>query len=306
MLSVRLQILESFMMESYLDKFILYLKNELKYSENTCISYENDLKIFLDYLQVENIALADVDYFCMRYYIVKLSQQEYSKNSIRRNISAVSSFFNYLVKKSLLTNNPVALVDSIKKDQYLPEFLYVEEVKMLVAACNMRKYKLRDKLIVMMLFYNGLRVSELTSINVTDISGNKVKIVGKGRKDRLIILSKTIRNLIDEYVSKERSLLVGSTNRLFVNHQGGALTPRGVRYIITEISKASELDKQVYPHMLRHSFATYFLTHGSDLRTVQTFLGHENISTTQVYTHLSHSELASSYNSFHPRSKKSK
>lgn len=288
-------------------KYIAYLSNELNYSEHTCISYKNDIHIFANYINEEGIDYADVDYFAIRYYIVSLSKQQYSRNSIRRNLSAVSSFYNYLIKNKICLQNPVSMVDTIKKEQHLPEFLYVEEVRQLVQDCKNRKYSERDKLIIMILFFNGLRVSELVDIKLKDVNSNKIKINGKGNKDRYIVLSKTVIEQINKYINTDRiSLVKGENPYLFINNKGTNLTSRGIRYIITDITKKGELEKNVYPHMLRHSFATYFLSNGSDLRTVQTFLGHENISTTQVYTHLSQEELEKSYDNFHPRSKRSK
>ncbi len=290
-------------MKDILNNYLAYLQNELNYSEHTCISYKNDILIFNDYILREGIEFRDVDYFSIRYYIVNLSKLQYSKNTIRRNLSALSSFFNYLAINNIVDQNPVTLVDSIKKDKLLPDFLFVEEVKKLIVACNDRKFKNRDKMIIMLLFYNGLRVSELVGITLDDIKKNRVKVLGKGNIQRYAVLNNSVLKILDDYLKYERRE-VTSHNYLLINNKYQPLTDRGVRYIVNEIAKASSLEKNVYPHMLRHSFATYFLTHGSDLRTVQTFLGHKNISTTQIYTHLTTDHIKEAHQKFHPRSKK--
>lgn len=291
-------------MRRILDSYEKFLLNEKKYSNHTSDAYLSDIKLFLSYLDNEKITFLEVDYFIIRYYIVYLSVNEYSKSTIRRNLSALSSFFNYCVKNNELKENPVPLVESIKDDKFLPDFLFIEEVKLLIKACNESKYVYRDKLIVMLLFLNGLRVSELVNIKLSDIRNNNLKVLGKGNKERYTILSTQVLTVLENYINQERSSSELKHDYLLINNKGEMLSDRGVRYIITQLSKRSELEKHVYPHMLRHSFATYFLTHGSDLRTVQTFLGHKNLSTTQIYTHLSNDHLKDAHRQFHPRNKK--
>ncbi len=290
-------------METTINNFIKFIKNEKNYSENTCINYRNDLNTFFSYVSFEGLKLENIDFYNIRYYIVNLSSLEYSKSTIKRNLSAINSYFNYLVDKQIVSVNPVMFVESIKKEKYLPEFLFVEEVRKLITAASESKMPLRDKLIIQLLFLNGLRVSELVNIKLDDIKNNRLKVLGKGNKERYSILNKSLLKTLKLYLQKERK---AKHDYLLINFASNPLTDRGVRYILTNIANKSELDKNVYPHMLRHSFATYFLTHGSDLRTVQTFLGHENISTTQVYTHLSKNHLVNEYKRCAPKRKKSK
>ncbi len=285
-------------MKTTIDDFILFLRYEKNYSEHTCKSYFHDLNTFFSYVKEEGLELECIDYYNIRYYIVSLSTLQYSKSSIKRNLSAVSSYFNYLIEKNVVNTNPISFVESIRKERYLPEFLFVEEVKKLIVACKFSKMMQRDKLIIKLLFLNGFRVSELVNIKLTDIKGNRIKVLGKGSRERYSILTKSVLQTLSKYLETERSC---QHDFLIVNKNQLPLTDRGIRHILTSISKKSELDKNVYPHMLRHSFATYFLTHGSDLRTVQTFLGHENISTTQVYTHLSKQHLIDEYHKCAPK-----
>ncbi len=292
-------------MKNILSNYNTYLLNEKKYSEHTASAYISDVKIFFSYLNDEKIAFEALDYFVIRYYVVFLAANEYSKSSIKRNLSAINNFFNFAIKTGKTKENPVLLIESIKGDKFLPEYLFVEEVSQLIIACNDRKYLYRDKLIIMLLFFNGLRVSELVSIKLSDIKANNLKVLGKGNKERYTILSTQVLKIVEEYLLSERGTSK-SHDYLLINSKGDRLSDRGVRYIVSEISKQSTLSKHVYPHMLRHSFATYFLTHGSDLRTVQTFLGHKNLSTTQVYTHLSNEQIKTAHSKFHPRSKKLK
>ncbi len=288
-------------METILTNFIQFLKVEKNYSENTCIGYKRDLDTFFSYLKQEEITINNVDYYNVRYYIVHLSSLQLSKNTIKRNLSAISSLFDYLLKQKIVASNPVVLIESIKKEKYLPEFLFIEEVQKLISATKKSKMKYRDKLIIEFLFLNGLRVSELVNVKVNDIKGNKLKVLGKGNKERYTILTTEILTTIANFIKYERT---ANHDYLLINNRGEQLSTRGVRYILTQTQKRSELEKNIFPHMLRHSFATYFLTHGSDLRTVQTFLGHENISTTQIYTHLSSKHLEDAYEEFNPRRKK--
>ncbi|MFV0499324.1 MAG: tyrosine-type recombinase/integrase, partial [Bacilli bacterium] len=177
-----------------------YLLMERKYSKLTANAYVSDVKLFFNYLKDEQIDLKDIDYFIIRHYIVYLSANEYSRNSIKRNLSSVSNFLNYAVKNQLVSQNYIHLIESIRGDKYLPDFLFIDEVRLLIKACNNRKYKYRDKLILMLLFLNGLRVSEVANIKISDIKKNRIKILCKVNKERYAIISSQSIDVLKKYL----------------------------------------------------------------------------------------------------------
>ncbi len=288
----------------YLSKYENYLLNRKNYSRHTCNAYLSDLRAFFSFINEKNLDIKDVDYNILRYYIVSLSASNYAKSSIKRILSSLNSYFMYLIENNILKENPLKLIESLKADKKLPEHLYLEEVVQLFKACDKSKYPSRDKLVVGLLFLTGVRVSELVNIKLQDLKGNVIKVLGKGNKERYILLTKNLLKIYYKYLENERNLKNTNCDYLLINSRGTQLTDRGVRYILDQICKKSTLSKNVYPHLLRHSFATHFLSSSNDLRAVQTFLGHENLSTTQVYTHLSDKQLLDAYRKFNPRAKK--
>lgn len=283
-------------MINIIDDYVKYLHFEKMYSEHTITAYKNDVNDFLDYLESESLQLQDVEASNIRYYVFHLSNLELTGKSIRRKISSISSFFDFLISKQEYTINPCKYIESIKYEKTLPEYLFLEDVIALINDCKTT----RDQLIVMLLFTTGVRVSELVNIKLSDINQNRLRVFGKGSKERELILTNEVSSLINTYVL-ERGF---DSDYLLLNTKGQQLTTRGVRYILDQIVLNGASNKKVYPHLLRHSFATTFLNNGANLRDVQLLLGHESISTTQIYTHISDDKLRKVYDENHPRSRK--
>ena len=284
--------------KNYLD-YLLYQKN---YSKHTINGYKEDIDFFKDYLKKEDIDYKDVDYSFIRGFYNHMDKLKYSKNTISRKISSIRSFYKYLARNNVISFNPFSLTNGPKKDKLLPKFLYYNELEDLFDACDLKDFLgLRDRLILEMLYATGMRVSELESVNISDInfSDNSIKILGKGNKERIVFFGEYAKEILDLYLKERKD----KNDALFINNQGKRLTPRGVRYIINKIVDKTSLNTKVSPHMLRHSFATHLLNEGCDLLSVQELLGHESLRATQVYTHVTNDRLKDVYLKSHPRNK---
>ncbi len=291
-------------MSEYIDKFLKYLKIEKNYSINTIESYKKDLLEFNEYLK--NKKIKDVDYKFIRDYLAYMYQKKYMKKTISRHISTLRSFYKYLNNENILNKNPMILISNPKLDKKLPNFLYYDELLVLLNIPNKETtLGLRDALILELLYSTGIRVSELINIKIKDINFNdkKILILGKGNKERYVLYGNTLMELLDLYLNNSRSKLNKDSEYLILNKNGDKITDRGIRLIIQNILKKGELDYHVSPHTLRHTFATHMLDNGADLKSVQELLGHENLSTTQIYTHVTNERLRSVYLNTHPRAK---
>ena len=295
-------------------KFKRYLEAEKNSSDYTVISYIKDIEDFKDFLSSNGFGvLLDVDKpNIARYYISYLSEANYQKKSIARKLSSVRSFYHYLEKMNLIKSNVFESVESPKLDKTLPKVLYSNEIEAIYDSIDSSTaLGKRDLAILEVLYGSGLRVSELCSLTLKDFDfrNKTVKVFGKGHKDRYVPISdKAIVAVKEYYMVGRNELLLNSneekTDLLFLNHHGGALTPRGVRVILDNILKRTSDNIHITPHTLRHTFATHLLDGGADLRSVQQMLGHNNLSTTQIYTHVSKEQLKKVYLENHPRSKK--
>lgn len=296
------------MIDEYIENFINYLEYERHYSLFTVDSYNNDLKIFMSFLNMEGIKkVKDIDYKLIRNYLSYLHNNDYAKTSISRNISSLRSLFKYLLRENIINNNPMTLISNPKLDKRLPHFLYYKELEELLSAPGDDIYGIRDSLLLELLYSTGIRVSELVNIKIKDINihNKTIKILGKGNKERYVLYGKVCEEKMNTYLNISRKELVKVPNDyLLLNKYGNKLTPRGVRYILDMIIKKGALRFHISPHDLRHTFATHILNEGADLKTVQELLGHENLSTTEVYTHVSNEKLRSVYLNCHPRAKK--
>lgn len=297
-------------MKELCNHFISYIKVEKGYSPLTIKNYEQDLDAFLAFLSSEAITnVKDIDYRVVRLYLTKLYEKKYAKKTISRHISTIRSFFKYLAQEKKIVENPMLLISSPKKDQKLPSFLYYNELEILLNCPEQSDVSgARDALILEMLYSTGMRVSEIVSLKVNDMSDyeNQIRIMGKGSKERYVLYGPRCRALLNNYLSNSRSILLGSkiSDYLLINHLGEPLTSRGVEYLVNKIVKKSNISTKVSPHTLRHTFATHMLSEGADLVSVQELLGHENLSTTQIYTHVSNERLRNVYLNSHPRARK--
>ncbi len=291
------------------DAFLSYLENQKGYSSHTILNYDNDLKNFLSFLKREEIhAYKEIDYKLIRNYLNFLDERNFSKATIARHISSLRSFYKYLLKEGIVSKNPMLFISNPKLDKKLPKFLYEKEVETLLSMPKLDNPKgLREALLLEFLYSTGVRVSELCSIKVKDISFSEksVRVLGKGNKERYVYFGKQLDDLLKLYLKESRPYFEKTRNDyLFLNDSGHQLQDRRVRALIDNLLKRSCADFHMSPHTLRHSFATHMLNHGADLKTVQELLGHVDLSTTQIYTHISNERLRSVYLHSHPRAHK--
>lgn len=284
-------------------RFLEYLEAERNASNHTIKDYGIDLRDFLVFINGKD--LATLDYLEIRRYLALLKEKQYQRSTVARKLACLRSFFKFLVRENMLKVNPAVGIATPKREKKLPNCLELEEIEHLLDAPNGNKWEeKRDKAILEALYSSGIRVSELTGLNHDDIDlfSGIMKIRGKGKKERIVPLGSIALKSIEAYVDmKPKSKDGKGTNALFVNRSGTRLTDRSVRRILIKYARRISLTKEISPHMLRHSFATHMLDRGADLRSVQELLGHQNLSTTQIYTHISTKRLRDAYDKAHPR-----
>ncbi len=289
------------------DEYISYIRLEKNYSFNTVSEYETDINAFLNFMEVEGMTdLNDVTYPEARLYVTRLFDKGLSRASISRNISSIRSFFKFASTRYRISDHAFRSLHHPKKEERLPAFFYEEELAVLFSACEGNdKKSLRDKALLELLYATGIRVSELTSITLKDIDDQLgiVMVMGKGRKERYVPFGSFAQTALDAYLERSRPSLVKQKKHdiLFVNLRGDPLTDGGVRHILNMMMERATLHSNIYPHMIRHSFATHLLASGADMRTVQELLGHTHLSSTQVYTHITKEHLRKTYMNTHPR-----
>ncbi|HOL67108.1 MAG TPA: tyrosine recombinase XerC [bacterium] len=281
-------------------RFLEYLSSQRNCSRYTIISYRKDLFQFLSFLK--NRPEQTVDYQTLRAYLAWLKDDRYSATSISRKVASLRSFFTFLVRRKLLRHNPALLLKAPRTARPLPSFLTVEEMfRVLEAPRGNNLLAVRDRAILEVLYATGIRVGELVSL--TDRSVNlieeSIKVRGKGNKERIVPLGEPAVKALTEYLQRRP----GRTRILFVNRFGSPLTSRSVQRLIQKYCRLAGINRRVSPHTFRHTFATHLLDRGADLRSVQELLGHEHISTTQIYTHLTVEKLREGYQKAHPRAR---
>lgn len=290
-----------------LQQFITYIQLEKNYSALTSEAYQQDLQEFFSFLDQEQVTtLEEVEYVHARLFVTQLYNEEKARATISRKISSIRSFFRFLNREFQLNDASFQSLYHPKKESRLPRFFYEEELKMLFEANEGETPKeTRELAILELLYATGIRVSELTSIQLKDVdfSLSILRVMGKGRKERYVPFGQFAHEALQLYVTDARPILMKKQQHdsLFVNMRGEPLTARGVRYILNELVKKTELTTTIYPHMIRHTFATHLLNQGADLRTVQELLGHASLSSTQVYTHVTKEHLRNTYMNAHPR-----
>lgn len=298
-------------LEEALDAFQNYLKVHRSSSSLTNVAYQQDIFQFTMFtasvLQKDPGAIipADIDYKVVRQFLSWLTRNGYKKSTVARKLASLRSFFRFLQQEQLADTNPVHLISTPKQDKRLPGFLYYEEVKQLLATPDSDTVLgSRDRALLEFIYSSGIRVSEVVSLDVSalDIPLGYIKVMGKGAKERMVPFGSVAARALAQYIDKSRPrLLTDAETALFLNHRGGRLTSRGVRYIVDKHVKQAALSQKVSPHTLRHSFATHMLDEGADLRVVQELLGHVSLSTTQIYTHVTKQRLKYVYKNTHPR-----
>ncbi len=271
---------------------------EKNYSAHTILNYRLDLEDFKNFLG--ETALEKVDYLALRKYLALLKEKNLSNRSVNRHLSTLRSFFRFLNREGLIKTNPILSLSSPKQEKHLPQFLTEEEVTRLIEAVIPRNERgLRDRAVIETFYSTGIRISELAGLSRDDIDfiGGVVKVMGKGKKERIVPIGDKAISAIRDYLEKRKK----DSASVFLNKSGRRITTRGIRNIVGKYIRLAGIKQGVSPHTLRHSFATHLLNRGADLRSVQELLGHANLSTTQIYTHLTTDKLKSIYDKAHPR-----
>lgn len=291
-----------------LEEYLAYLQVEKGLTSNSVQAYASDLRQFRTFLKNQGLEWIDVETQHVILYVETLEQHDLAPRTRARKLAALRSFYDYLVDEQQLEQNPCAYLPSPKLPQNLPQILTEQEVLALLEAPTLDKPTgYRDRAMLEVLYGSGLRVSELMGLNVGDIDQlGFVRCLGKGNKERIIPLGQHAIKATTQYLEYARPRLQRNIREraLFLNIRGNRLTRQGFWKIIKAWAHQAGIDKEISPHMLRHSFATHLLRHGADLRSVQEMLGHADLATTQIYTHLDRGQLRDVYQKSHPRAQK--
>ena len=281
----------------------LYLEKGL--SKNSVDAYKNDLILFLSYLESQNINPLDLRYNSVMEYLSFCRKTGISGRTSARYLSAIRSFYNFLIREGILSYDPLAKVESPKITRHLPEYLTLEEIELLLNSISDKEVKgIRDKTIIELMYSSGLRISEVVNLDIdrVDIKEEFLLISGKGNKERVVPFGKRAKVLLEKYINEARPILMKKalTSALFLNYRGERLSRKGIWKMIKAYARQTGIRKNIKPHTLRHSFATHLIQNGADLRMVQELLGHSDISTTQIYTHLDKGTLIDIHKKYHP------
>ncbi|MBN2240082.1 MAG: tyrosine recombinase XerC [Dehalococcoidales bacterium] len=310
-------------MRDIFQRYIDYMEAERNFSPYTVRNYTTDLigskktKGYFQFLIDKGVtSLEEADRFLVRDYLSYLVENRVVKASIARKMSALRSFYKFLVREEILSVNPVEDTSSPKLDKRLPSFLTIKEIeKLLDAPDTGDPFGKRDRALLELLYASGLRVSELVSLDLgqVDFESREIRIIGKGSKERMVLIGEPAARALRIYLEEARDIIptlrpiggkpVKQTNAVFVNNNGGRLSERSVQTMLQRYAVMAGIGKSVHPHMLRHTFATHMLDGGADLRVVQELLGHADLSSTQIYTHVSKNRARKVYLSAHPMAK---
>jgi integrase/recombinase XerD len=300
------------MWKAYLNGFKLYLQLEKSLSENSLDAYLHDVEKLIQFLKIDypQLSATHIKLNHLRMFIAYLNQLGLAASSQARIISGLKSFFHYLLLEDEIKQNPAELLEAPKLSRKLPDVLALHEIDAMVACIPLNTTEgFRNKAIIETMFACGLRVSETTDLKISHIYFQEkyIKVTGKGNKERLVPIGKSALQLIDIYLKEIRfhqNPKPGCNDILFLNRRGGKLSRQMIFYIIKDLVAAAGIQKEISPHTLRHSFATCLVEAGADLRAVQQMLGHESITTTEIYTHLDRAYLHDIVVQFHPRGRK--
>lgn len=287
------------MNDIYINDFLLYLEIDLNYSQNTINTYENSLNQLNRYIKKDLLKLTSDD---IEKFIISL---ELEASSVSNYLSSYKTFYNYYIKLGKIKINPIDVIDSPKLARHLPTYLTVDEVNNLLDIKINDAFDARNKSILELLYSSGLRISELISLEFKNIDLNEciIRVMGKGSKERIVPINDIAIHYLKIYVKDYRHILVKNeqNNYIYLNNHGKKMTRQGVFKMIKKRTLEADIKKDVSPHTLRHSIATHMLENGADLRIIQEFLGHSDIGTTQIYTHLTNQKLKKDYMEYFPR-----
>ena len=292
-----------------IEDYIHFIRVERQLSANTLASYRRDLASYAQHLQ-DIQQLKDYNEVHREHILLHLENlraEGKTARTVARHISSIRSFHQFLLREKVTTTDPTVHIEMPQVEQKLPKVLSIEEIDALIAAPDRSKPQgVRDVAMLELLYASGMRISELTELNIEDIhlTMGFVRVFGKGRKERIVPLGRGALNALSKYLERARYELQGKypkTDALFISHRGKRLTRQGCWKIIKTHAEKARINKELTPHVLRHSFATHLIENGADLRAVQEMLGHADIATTQIYTHVSKTRLSEVYKQFHPR-----
>ena len=288
------------MLDDLINEFCTYLLIDKNYSKNTIDAYRNDLEMFNKFV---NKSINSIDDNDIKSYLKYLKDNKHNERSIARNTSSLRSFYKFLIINKHVKTNPMENITSIKLSKKLPDVLTIDEINKILDIKITDNYSVRNKAMLELIYAAGLRVSELINLKTYDIDTleNIVRTMGKGNKERIIPIGEYATNALNSYLSIRYTFLKKEINDyLFLNNHGKKMTRQGFFKIIKKLAQDNNIKKDISPHTLRHSFATHMINNGADLRTIQELLGHSDISTTQIYTHVSTEKLKQEFESFHP------
>ena len=285
----------------YINKYIDYLKYERKLSNNTILSYENDLKDLFAFFDKKIVSVTHQD---LTKYINSLSKL--NPRSIAHHITVINSFYSFLVLNEDIKINPAENISIPKLPKKLPQYLTIDEINKLLDVELIDAYSYRNKAMLETLYATGLRISELINLRFSniDLNNNIIRVMGKGNKERMVPLNDIATKYLSIYINDYRNQILRLTQSdyLFISNAKKAITRQGFFKILKKECQRAEISKNVSPHVLRHSFATHLLSNGADLRVIQELLGHSNIVTTEIYTHVINEKIKKDYDETHPRS----
>ncbi len=292
----------------YVDKYIEYLSKELNYSENTIKNYEIDIISFDNYLSNKNKSFNALTKQDLRYYLKFLDKSKYSNKTIARKLTSLRVYFNFLVEINAISYNIFNEIDNPKLEKKIPSYLSYEDLSKLLDSVEIdTNLGLRNKLIFELIYSSGLRISEVSNLEISQINldDNIIKVMGKGNKERIVYYGKRLEVLLKKYLQTSRGELLNGKicSNLFINRFGTKLSVRMIDKILKKICDNISFKGKVSAHTIRHTFATHLLNSGADIKSVQELLGHESLSTTEIYTHVSSDRVKSVYLSAHPREK---
>ncbi len=291
-------------------EFFRYLMVERGYSEKTHSAYTDDLRDFFKFLEESgNSNYLTIDHRDVRVYLSFLNEEKnYSRNTISRKMASLRSFYQYLLRQEVISENPFSYIHLKKKNIKLPRFFYEQEMEALFESVTGKEpLQQRNRALLEILYGSGLRVSECAYLELPNIDWDSgvLLIKGKGNKERYVPFGAYAQEALKLYFEEGRRFLMEKYQKehsfVFVNRLGDPITPTGIEYALNQVIRKSSLDSNIHPHMLRHTFATHLLNNGADMRTVQELLGHANLSTTQIYAHVTKESLQKNYRQFHPR-----
>ena len=296
--------------KTYLKHFLIYLEVEKNFSKHTIRAYNSDILSFL--LWLDSVQIEETNHTKLKEYLIFIQRFNYTKTTLARKIAAIRTFYRFLYREKIIDVNPANSVHAPKKNKSLPKFLSNTEIEQILNNIKIETPAgYRNRVILELLYATGMRISELSNLNFSNLNleENEITVMGKGAKERIVLVSTRAKEFLQKYINNVRFMIVEDGQQpeqtenspVFINKTGYRLQPQSVRAAINDIVKKIELPKKVTPHVFRHSFATKLLENGADLRVVQELLGHASISNTQIYTHISTERLKEVYNKSHPR-----